>query len=65
MKNAVLYARYSSANQTEQSIEGQTHVCEKYAAQNDIQIVRHYIDTVLQADEGCDFPYLQEKEIRK
>ena len=27
--------------------------------------VRHYIDTVLQADEGCDFPYLQEKEIRK
>ena len=26
--------------------------------------VRHYIDTVLQADEGCDFPYLQETEIR-
>ena len=22
--------------------------------------VRHYIDTVLQADEGCDFPYLKE-----
>ena len=47
MKNAVLYARYSSANQTEQSIEGQTHVCEKYAAQNDIQIVRHYIDRAI------------------
>jgi DNA invertase Pin-like site-specific DNA recombinase len=47
MKNAVLYARYSSTNQTEQSIEGQVHVCEKYAAQNDIQIVRHYIDRAI------------------
>lgn len=47
MKNAVLYARYSSNNQTEQSIEGQIHVCEKYAAQNDIQIVRHYIDRAI------------------
>lgn len=47
MKTAVLYARYSSANQTEQSIEGQVHVCEKYAAQNGIQIVRHYIDRAI------------------
>lgn len=47
MKTAVLYARYSSANQTEQSIEGQVHVCEKYAAQNDIQIVRRYIDRAI------------------
>ena len=28
MKTAVIYARYSSTNQTEQSIEGQVHVCE-------------------------------------
>ena len=28
MKTAVVYARYSSTNQTEQSIEGQVHVCE-------------------------------------
>ena len=27
MKTAVVYARYSSTNQTEQSIEGQVHVC--------------------------------------
>jgi len=27
--------------------------------------VRHYIDTVLQADEGCDFPYLQAREAGK
>ncbi len=47
MKAAVLYARYSSAAQTELSIEGQIHVCEKYAAQNDIRIVRHYIDRAI------------------
>ena len=31
IKNAVIYARYSSHNQTEQSIEGQLRVCYEYA----------------------------------
>lgn len=44
MKKAAFYGRYSSSNQTEQSIEGQLHVCEKYAEQNDIEIVGKYID---------------------
>ncbi len=44
MKKAVFYGRYSSANQTEQSIEGQLHVCEQYADQHGIEIVAHYID---------------------
>lgn len=47
MKKAVFYGRYSSSNQTEQSIEGQLHVCEKYAAENGITIVKHYIDRAL------------------
>ena len=47
MKKAVFYGRYSSANQTEQSIEGQLHVCEKYAAENGITIVKQYIDRAL------------------
>ena len=47
MRKAVFYGRYSSANQTEQSIEGQLHVCEKYAAENDILIVGKYIDRAL------------------
>ncbi|MEE1356176.1 MAG: recombinase family protein [Clostridia bacterium] len=47
MRKAVFYGRYSSANQTEQSIEGQLHVCEKYAAENDILIVDKYIDRAL------------------
>lgn len=36
MKKAVLYLRYSSAGQSEQSIEGQRAVCQRYAESNDI-----------------------------
>lgn len=41
---AVIYARYSSEKQTEQSIEGQLRVCYEYARQNDYEIVDTYID---------------------
>ena len=41
---AVIYARYSSEKQSEQSIEGQLHVCQEYADKHDIQIVGTYID---------------------
>ena len=44
MKTAVIYARYSSDRQTEQSIEGQARVCNDYAERNDILIVNQYID---------------------
>ena len=47
MKKAVFYGRYSSTNQNEQSIEGQLHVCERYAQSNDIMIVGQYIDRAL------------------
>lgn len=47
MIKAALYARYSSNNQTEQSIEGQRHVCEQYAAGNGIEIVAEYIDRAI------------------
>ena len=42
--NVVIYARYSSHSQTEQSIEGQLQVCKEYAAQNGYTIVGEYID---------------------
>ena len=32
MKKAVIYARYSSDRQTEQSIEGQLRVCNEFAS---------------------------------
>ena len=41
---AVIYARYSSEKQTEQSIEGQVHVCSEYAKRNNIEIIETYID---------------------
>ena len=47
MKTAVIYARYSSDTQTEQSIEGQLRVCNEYAKNNDILILRTYIDRAM------------------
>ena len=47
MKSAVIYARYSSNAQTEQSIEGQLTVCEKYARDNNLLIVNTYIDRAM------------------
>ena len=47
MKTAVIYARYSSDNQTEQSIEGQLRVCQDYAQRNDIVIIKTYIDRAM------------------
>ena len=45
--NVVIYARYSSHNQTEQSIEGQILVCNEYAKKNNYTIVGEYIDRAL------------------
>ena len=47
MKTAVVYARYSSEKQNEQSIEGQLRVCQEYADRNDIKIVKTYIDRAM------------------
>ena len=47
MKTAVIYARYSSDSQTEQSIEGQLRVCKSYAEHNDIVIIDTYIDRAM------------------
>ena len=46
-KTAVIYARYSSDNQTEQSIEGQMRVCNDYAKNNNIVILDSYIDRAM------------------
>ena len=49
MKTAVIYARYSSNSQTEQSIEGQLRECMQYAEYNDISVIDTYIDRALTA----------------
>ena len=54
---AVIYARYSSDNQREESIEGQIRECTAYAEKNGITVVKHYIDRALPAktDNRPDF----------
>ena len=46
---AVIYARYSSDNQTENSIEGQLRECEEYAERHNMTVVTSYIDRALSA----------------
>lgn len=57
MKVAVIYARYSSDSQTEQSIDGQLRVCREYAQRNDILMVDTYIDRAMTStnDNRPDF----------
>ena len=52
-----IYARYSSANQTEQSIEGQIRDCYSYAERNDFTVVAEYIDRAISGltDDRPDF----------
>ena len=38
---AVIYARYSSDNQREESIEGQIRECTAYAEKNGFTVVKH------------------------
>ena len=54
---AVIYARYSSENQREESIEGQLRECYAFARKNDISVVGEYIDRAFSAktDKRPDF----------
>ena len=54
---AVIYARYSSDNQREESIEGQLRECTAYCKKNNITILRTYIDRAMSAktDHRPDF----------
>ena len=45
----IIYARYSSDNQREESIDGQIRECKEFAENNDIRIIDTYIDRALSA----------------
>ena len=55
--NAVIYARFSSHNQREQSIEGQLRDCHAYARRCGLTVVGEYIDRALSGltDDRPDF----------
>ena len=56
-KTSIIYARYSSERQTEQSIEGQLRVCQEYAQRENIVVVGTYIDRAMTGtnDNRADF----------
>ena len=55
--NVVIYARFSSHSQTEQSIEGQLKVCYEYAESHNYTVVGEYIDRAQSGkfDNRADF----------
>jgi len=57
LMKAVIYARYSSDSQREESIEGQLRECKEYAERNGITVLNTYIDRALSAktDNRPDF----------
>ena len=67
MKTAVIYARYSSDKQTEQSIEGQLRVCNDFANRNKILVVDTYIDraTTGTNDNRIDFQRMMRDSSKK
>jgi len=62
MDNAVIYARYSSSHQREESIEGQIRECTAYAARQGLQIIQVYIDRAIsgRTDERPQFQQMIE-----
>jgi len=58
MANAVIYARFSSHAQNEQSIEGQLRVCHEYAEREGYTVVGEYIDRAL-TGRSADRPDFQ------
>ena len=64
---AVIYARYSSDNQREESIEGQIRECMEFAERNGITVFGTYIDRALSAktDNRPEFQRMIKDSYRK
>ena len=54
IKTAALYVRYSSTNQTEQSIEGQVRVCTEFCQRQSITILETYADRATSASKDIE-----------
>ena len=67
MKNAVIYARFSSHSQNEQSIEGQLKECYAFAERNGYKVISEYIDRALtgMTDKRPEFLQMIEDSKRK
>ena len=57
--NIVIYARFSSHTQNEQSIEGQLKVCYEYAERNGYKVIGEYIDRAISGKAADNRPEFQ------
>ncbi len=64
---AVIYARYSSSSQREESIEGQVKECMAYAERNGYTVIHTYIDRAIsgKTDNRPDFQKMVNDSKRK
>ena len=67
MQQAAVYARFSSDNQREESIDAQLRACEDYAKRNNLVIVKQYIDRAKSAtsDKRPEFQQMIQDSGRK
>lgn len=67
MTPAVIYARFSSHSQTEQSIEGQLAVCYDFAERNGYTVIGEYIDRAIsgRTDDRPDFQRMMEDSAKR
>ena len=65
--NAVIYARYSSDSQREESIEGQLRECKEYADKQGLAIIGEYIDCAMSAktDDRPEFQRMIKDSAKK
>ena len=65
--NIVIYARYSSSGQREESIEGQLKACYEYAINNNYNVIAEYIDRAATAtnDQRLQFQQMMEDSEKK
>ena len=63
----IIYARYSSDNQREESIEGQLRECREFAERNGIKVIGTYIDRALSAktDHRPEFQHMIKDSIKQ
>ena len=67
MENAVIYARFSSSKQQEQSIDGQLRYCREYAARCGYKVVSEYCDRAISGttDQRPQFQKMIEDSAKK
>lgn len=57
--DVVIYSRYSSIGQNDQSIDGQIEACARYAAQRGFRVVGQYIDRAMSGTHADSRPEFQ------